>query len=671
MQSEWFNLCPNLGKISRPALHLALQCAQELADVDAKPETIHQDIASIRRRYLHEAHGCPPADTVTARVVLSVLCDLRAQGWTYQVQTDAILALRPHDTDNTFQSKKNRIRAGLLLERDEQLRTNGTREFVAKMERRRLFGGRWASIFSLMRDGRELADALCKVNALKEDERPAALRKVIDPYVQVVDDSKCEFTGLPLKEIWRYFRHTWVISYRSVPGRNIWFLIRDRAVENHPVIGIAALGSPIVQLTLRDRWIGWTRKEFLARIGQEPTDGWAQWVAAAMRSELAGVFLEDFLAEGVVTAAELDQPDQELVKRLMALERQERKMHELNSKLAVHKSTGPAAQDWNAKTRTPLFRSKRALALADLMKVRMAFQEAGFDERTGASLANLLKSAKGRDAVSILARRVKAASVGNDVMDIMICGAVQPYNAILGGKLVSLLMTSPEVAEAHDNRYAETPSIIASSMAGRAVYRRPKLALLGTTSLYGAGSSQYNRLRIPAEAIGGEKGQEIRYIELGHTKGFGSYHLSAGSLKEMEKLLAQRQSSRRVNSIFGEGVNPRIRKIRDALTAVGMDGERLLLHGDSRIIYAIPLANNFREMLLGLEAKPKRIFPDEPAVESTKRIAEFWRTRWLLNRIEKDGVLCEVERHTLIHPIRHGARVAVPVEADDGQLFSD
>lgn len=671
MQNDWFNLCPGLGKISKPALDLAVKCAEELSCVDAKPESIHQEIASIRKRYLQQAHDCPASGAVTARVVLSVLCDLRAQGWTYRAKDGNILALRPEDTSNSDLLKKERIRSGLLLERDEQLRANGTREFIAKMERRRVHAGRWVSIFSLMRDGRELAAALRRVSELDEDEQPEALRTVIDPYVQVVDDSRCEHTGLLLKEIWRYFRHTWVISYRSVPGRNIWFLIRDRAVENHPVVGIAALGSPIVQLTLRDRWVGWTRKEFLQRLEQEPTDKLAQWVAGAMRSELEGIYLDDFLAEGVVTAVDLEQPDMELVDGLMALGRKERKAHELYSKHGAHKSTGPAAQDWNAKTRTYLFRSKRALALADLMKVRMAFQETGFDETTGASLAQMLKHAKGRDAVSILLRRVKAASVGNDVMDIIICGAVQPYNAILGGKLVSLLMTSPEVAEAHDSRYADMPSIIASSMAGKAICRRPKLVLLGTTSLYGIGSSQYNRLLIPAEAIGGEKGQDIRYVELGQTRGFGSYHLSAGSLKEMEKLLAQRQASRRVNSIFGEGVNPRLRKIRDALNTAGLDGEQLLLHGDSRIIYAIPLATNFREMLLGLEDKPKRIFPDEEAEKSTKRIAQFWRTRWLKKRIKNAAVLDEVERHTLVHPIRHGARVIVPAELDDGTLFAE
>src|SRR4051812_28501983 len=47
-----------------------------------------------------------------------------------------------------------------------------------------------------------------------------------------------EFTGLRLMDVWRYFRHTWTNQYTSVPGRTMVFLVRDRASENHPVIGI-------------------------------------------------------------------------------------------------------------------------------------------------------------------------------------------------------------------------------------------------------------------------------------------------------------------------------------------------------------------------------------------------------------------------------------------------
>ena len=43
------------------------------------------------------------------------------------------------------------------------------------------------------------------------------------------------------------------------------FLVRDRAADCHPVIGIAALSSAIVQMDQRDRWIGWRPQDVLAR----------------------------------------------------------------------------------------------------------------------------------------------------------------------------------------------------------------------------------------------------------------------------------------------------------------------------------------------------------------------------------------------------------------------
>ncbi len=41
-------------------------------------------------------------------------------------------------------------------------------------------------------------------------------------------------------------------------------LVRDRAAPFHPVIGIAALGSAIVQIKERDDWIGWQSQAFVA-----------------------------------------------------------------------------------------------------------------------------------------------------------------------------------------------------------------------------------------------------------------------------------------------------------------------------------------------------------------------------------------------------------------------
>jgi hypothetical protein len=66
---------------------------------------------------------------------------------------------------------------------------------------------------------------------------------------------------------------------------------------------------------------------------------------------------------------------------------------------------------------------------------------------------------------------------------------------------------------------------------------------------------------------------------------------------------------RKVNSIFGEGVNPLMRKMREALTLVGLPSDMLLKHGNRRIVYGIPLAENFRRLLLGLETKPHYVVP--------------------------------------------------------------
>jgi hypothetical protein len=56
--------------------------------------------------------------------------------------------------------------------------------------------------------------------------------------------------------------------------------------------------------------------------------------------------------------------------------------------------------------------------------------------------------------------------------------------------------------------------------------------------------------------------------------------------------------------------------------------------------------------------------------DATEKIARWWFERWLMGRISRDDVLERVAQHTLVHPIRHGARV--DVLADDfeqGRLF--
>ena len=89
-------------------------------------------------------------------------------------------------------------------------------------------------------------------------------------------------------------------------------------------------------------------------------------------------------------------------------------------------------------------------------------------------------------------------------MEIITCGAVPPYGEILGGKLVAMLMASPRVVRDVRTRYEGRVSLIASGLKGAPVRRDPNLTVLTTSSLYSVGSSQYNRIRIPAEIGIGE-----------------------------------------------------------------------------------------------------------------------------------------------------------------------
>lgn len=61
-------------------------------------------------------------------------------------------------------------------------------------------------------------------------------------------------------DLFRILRYYWSSPYSEYVGRRIKLIIRDEALPNKPVIGIAALGSPIIHIPERDEWIGWDLK---------------------------------------------------------------------------------------------------------------------------------------------------------------------------------------------------------------------------------------------------------------------------------------------------------------------------------------------------------------------------------------------------------------------------
>lgn len=173
---------------------------------------------------------------------LSVLVDLSQQGWIFDFQ-DGELTLK---MENNNVDEKEKIRYRLSAERNAQFKSESVAKFIRYMEAERLFENHVISIACLIGN----KDTL--INYIKNNQA------ICEPYIQLVTNERDEYTGYKLSDIWRYFRYTWSIPYKTMPGRNLYYFVRDRLQPYHPIIGIFALGNTVLNLTVRDNDIGWT-----------------------------------------------------------------------------------------------------------------------------------------------------------------------------------------------------------------------------------------------------------------------------------------------------------------------------------------------------------------------------------------------------------------------------
>ncbi len=623
-----------------------------------------------------------------ARAAALVIVDLLRAGWTVTPQASGPPTFqRPPALSE--EDEGARRRSQLSQERSTQLRAPAVRSFLQGMERSRRHGGRLCSVQTLMRDGAALA-----LELRRADGDPALLDALIRPAVEVVEvGARCGVTGLLLSDIWRYFRHTWATPYRSAPGRGLAILIRDEAVPERAVIGIGLLGNSPAQILVRDRWIGWTADQLLEECRERPTDARCQWVEATLMQELRGLLVEDLIADRLLGPSDLLAPTAEVIRRLREEGRSSMEAHHRFTQGAAAKrspldgrlhldpalATGPHEGEddepgswgeqvaeggrsaaWSARARSPLFRAKRCALLADLLSVRLALRRAG--PLIPSVLRELAAHPPGAQALTTLARRQKASRMGVALAEIMVCGAISPYRELVGGKLVAMLMAGAEVRRAWERRYLGSTSQIASAMAGRPVRRDVQVGLLVTTSLYGPGA-QYNRAQLPRSAAEPLKAGPVRYRRIGATSGFGSAHFSPQTAAALVHLVSTEREGRRTHSLFGEGVSPRMRALREGLDRLGLQSEELLRHGRGRAVYVVELGAASRPWLCGLAPDPQHFdAPDsaDAARAATVTTSRYWLRRWAAPRAGRPDVWEAVARHRLSLPLRHGARVELP-----------
>lgn len=609
---------------------------------------------------------------------INLLIDIIKQGWQIRERKGKVELGRPDHLADDCDSR-SMIRMQLYAQRNEQLREKSVQTFVRSMEAKRYFKKGFVSIFSLMTDGRDLSKKLASIISIcDEDKRLEKLRTCIQPYLQFVNvDVCCELTGIRLGDIWRYFRHTWSNPYKSIPGRSMMILVRDAATSFHSVIGIAALSSATVGHTIRDDHIGWTSEKILKELGQKRSMKLIHWFYNVIDGAINELYLCDLYADdNSITRKDLKKPTQEIITKLISSSEGNRKKYYKGMESEVNSKTEePALMPdvyWEKQAKTLLFRSKREIELANLLKARLILQKHFKKQPTSAELDNFLGTKDCREVVSKVVKKAKSERVGTLLADMTICGALPPYNEILGAKLIAMLVTSPEVINEYNRRYRKQPSIIASSMAGKPIIRPAKLAFINTTSLYGQRPNQYDRISMPSKELIGEGQDTVRFKYLGKTKGKGTFHFSNQTVNDMSLLVSKTKNGQKVHSIFGEGANPRMRKIRNGLNELGVTTEEFMDHGVPRLVYGVSLVSNLRDYLLGIDKKPKYYFSCRKAKDISNGIYRWWLKRWVNKRITRDDICERIEKHTLVHPIKHGARIEMPrMNIDQELLFNE
>jgi hypothetical protein len=216
------------------------------------------------------------------------------------------------------------------------------------------------------------------------------------------------------------------------------------------------------------------------------------------------------------------------------------------------------------------------------------------------------------------------------IMDAYVVGSVPPYSQLIGGKLVAALMGSREVKKVYERKYLGRQAVISGKK------NRARLVLFTTTSAMGR-SSLYNRLVIP---------NGPRFIRIGETRGFGHFHLSGEIFEQMRGYLEAIGHPYATGNRFGMGPNWKIRVARTALEKIGLDAEDILNHGIAREVYAVPLALNWQEVLLG---KQKNV---RTCVLPASEIMEFCLNRWIVPRSSRDKryksfARCRIMEHLL------------------------
>ncbi|MCD7785256.1 MAG: DUF4338 domain-containing protein [Oscillospiraceae bacterium] len=587
------------------------------------------------------------------RAVWMLLRDLMRASWK-ACYREGVLEMRMPTLDknelegSSLSEKKSLLRGWMQDSRLERLQIYS--DFINRMEKDTATK---KSISHLIADGEEL---YARLRAISNNE--IKIGDAIKPYLQLVQENeRDEYTGQKLSDIWRYFRLTWSTPAETTPGRTMQYLIRDAAHPNHAVMGIASLENTAVQITCRDDYIGWNAPSFIDKLKAEgnhtTTRNAFKKLLEYLDDGIQGIDYFDLCA-----SADIDNPSEDVIRKLQYIaltaeeERQELlKAYQSGNAEAMSEEKSELGSI-SKEIEQALYRRKRADQLGKLLGAKKALTDLISNDKFEDLWKTFCDSDNGKSHIrtSLIAQKTK--HIGSSMMELNVCGAIPPYNEILGGKLVALLATSPQVISDYRDRYSGKKSEIASRLKGEDVYRPADLVYIGTTSLYYVGSSQYNRLKIPGSLFNST--HDVKWEKLGKTVGFGTLHISKATTMCLTEATSDGFS--RINHVFGEGASPKMRlmtmAIRELLESDENDTKEFSKHAMSRIVYGAELASNTRDYLLGIDESPSYYFNTNDCQSETQKIVDFWLNRWVASRLNYtpifERIRCFDKKHFLV-----------------------
>lgn len=235
-----------------------------------------------------------------------------------------------------------------------------------------------------------------------------------------------------------------------------------------------------------------------------------------------------------------------------------------------------------------------------------------------------------------------------NLMDAYVLGALPPYNALLGGKLVACLLRSRDLYNDFASTYGGATGIISKE--------RKKARLLAVTTSSSMGrSSVYNRLKLDG----------VRYMEsIGYTGGWGHFHIPDRLFSELRDYLRDTDHTYADQYRFGQGPNWRLRVIRAALSTLGFK-EDMLRHGIQREVFICKLASNAAKILHTGKGQPH-----VNALLSAKEISELALERWMAPRAKRRPEYREWDSRNLIDLFGNQTRM-LRNQLGNSDLFKD